>query len=72
MNGPLRCQQCNDVIGMYEPMIVLSGGQARKTSRATERNSATEVVGEFPVGECYHRACYALAYSQEPLHETRR
>jgi hypothetical protein len=42
MNGTLRCQDCEDVIGVYEPMIVLIDGQARSTSRAAEKD--TEVL----------------------------
>jgi hypothetical protein len=53
MDGTLRCHHCKDVIGAYEPMIVLAGGDARTTSRAAARD------GGKPVGECYHRACYA-------------
>jgi hypothetical protein len=52
MNGTVRCQQCDDVIGVYEPMIVFNDKQARGTSRAAE-----QAVGG-PVGECYHQACY--------------
>ena len=71
MNRPLRCQQCNDVIGMFEPMIVLSGGQARMTSRAAEKDRAAD-GGDPPMGECYHRFCYAQAYSQESVPELGR
>jgi hypothetical protein len=52
MNSPLRCPPCGDVIGVYEPMIVLTDGQARITSRAAEPDDWE------PVGECYHDACY--------------
>jgi hypothetical protein len=30
MDKTLRCHQCEDVIGVYEPMIVLTDGQARE------------------------------------------
>jgi hypothetical protein len=55
----LRCHHCGDVIGVYEPMIMLADGQARNTSRATEP------LGREPVGECYHRACYSQAHGQD-------
>lgn len=46
-----RCRHCGEVIGVYEPMIVLDGGQARKTSRAVEAATG-------PFGECYHQECF--------------
>jgi hypothetical protein len=58
MNAAPRCQRCKDVIGVYEPMIVLSEGRARDTSRAAEAGGAS------PVGECYHHACYAQAHGE--------
>jgi hypothetical protein len=60
MDRTLRCQHCRLVIGLYEPMIVLADGEARRTSRAAEHDR-----GEL-VGECYHHACYAQAYGQNP------
>ena len=60
MDRTLRCQHCQHVIGSYEPMIVLTDGEARSTSRAAEHDR-----GE-PVGESYHRTCYAQAFGQNP------
>jgi len=60
MNRPLRCQHCNDVIGVYEPMTVLVGGDVRESSRAAEKDSA------LAMGECYHRACYVEVSGQDP------
>ncbi len=60
MGRTLRCQHCQLVIGVYEPMIVLTDGEARSTSRAAERDSGD------PLDECYHRSCYAQAYGQDP------
>lgn len=34
--GAVLCAACGDVIGVYEPMIVITAGGARKTSRARE------------------------------------
>ena len=53
-NGTSRCRHCGEVIGVYEPMIVLREGRPRRTSRAAEATSSTS-------GECYHEDCYAQA-----------
>jgi hypothetical protein len=60
MNRTLRCHHCEDVIGVYEPMIVLTDGQARNTSRAAEQDNGPLV------GECYHHACNTQAHGQDP------
>jgi hypothetical protein len=52
MQGMPTCRDCGDVIGAYEPMVVLTDGLARSTSRAAEPKD------ERLVGECYHGACY--------------
>jgi hypothetical protein len=52
MNGTPRCRHCEDVIGVYEPMIVLHDGHARETSRAAEGDDSLHL------GACYHRACF--------------
>ena len=48
----LRCGLCEDVIGVYEPLITLANGHPRMTSRATEAH-----VGAYG-GPCFHRACF--------------
>ena len=58
MDGTLRCRHCGDVIGVYEPMIVLCNGHARRTSRAAEPD-----VGE-ELGEYYHHACYVRVHGE--------
>lgn len=58
MHSRLRCRHCNDVIGVYEPMIVLKDGQAHETSRAVEQDTG-------PIGECYHQECYAQVQGEE-------
>jgi hypothetical protein len=47
-----RCAACQDVIGVYEPAVVILDGVARHTSRAADRSlrGADE--------PCYHLACY--------------
>ncbi len=52
MTEPLRCHDCGEVIGVYEPLITLVDGRARETSLAVE----SEPGG--PGANCYHRACY--------------
>ena len=47
-----RCTACNDVIGVYEPLVHTFGGLARRTSRAVEPRVFASG------GECYHRDCY--------------
>jgi hypothetical protein len=59
MEETLRCRHCDDVIGVYEPMVVLTDGQPRNTSRAAEQDHGPSV------GECYHHACYTLAHNGE-------
>jgi hypothetical protein len=58
MDRTPRCRHCGDVIGVYESMIVRTGGRARPTSRAVEREA-----GEH-MGECYHYACYVEAHGE--------
>ena len=55
MSEPMRCRRCGDVIGYYEPLVVLEQGQARTTSAAAEPQ-LSEVQGKR-----FHPACYAEA-----------
>jgi hypothetical protein len=54
------CALCGDVIGTYEPLLVVQEGGARETSYAAEPQIAQERQ------ECYHWACYAAERSDEP------
>jgi hypothetical protein len=56
MDQPMKCGRCGDVIGVYEPLVLLAAGQARTSSAAAEPQ-----IGDG-AGELFHRACYA-----EPL-----
>ncbi|MGH2911851.1 MAG: hypothetical protein ACRDJ3_05185 [Solirubrobacteraceae bacterium] len=47
-----RCARCGDVIGAYEPMIVVIDGEPRKVPRGPERDSDQQL------GERYHHDCY--------------
>jgi len=49
----VRCEHCGDVIGVYEPMVVRGGEDARETSLAAEPGLPV------PSSQCYHRACFA-------------
>lgn len=49
---PPRCGACDDVIGVYEPLVHLYGGAARRTSRAAEPDVPCAS------GQCYHLTCY--------------
>ncbi len=49
----VSCVHCGEVIGVYEPMIVVVDGAARETSQAAETDLA-QIAGAF----YYHRVCY--------------
>jgi hypothetical protein len=55
----LRCQHCGEVIGVYEPMVVLTDEQARSTSRAAAQDDGALI------GACYHRACYTQEHGHD-------
>ncbi len=46
-----RCPACGDALGVYEPLIAISGGRARITSLAREPDAGT--VADVLV----HRTC---------------
>jgi len=58
MSDRVKCWHCGDVIGVYEPMIVLAEGEPRKTSRLREPDA---------VGDRYHDACYVEAHGDEAV-----
>jgi len=49
----VRCDQCGDVIGVYEPLVLRDGDAVRETSRAAEPDLPATA------GERYHRECFA-------------
>jgi hypothetical protein len=51
MNRTPTCSHCHDVIGVYEPMVVVIDGQANTTSRALEQDAQC-------AGDWYHHDCY--------------
>jgi len=62
MDLALRCQRCGDVIGTYEPMIVLEDGDARETSKVADQKATSEW------SEYYHHACYLADRSAGDVH----
>ncbi|HTZ85339.1 MAG TPA: hypothetical protein VMB05_01610 [Solirubrobacteraceae bacterium] len=60
-----RCLHCRDVIGVYEPMVVLTEGEARATSLLNEQGSG-------PAGDCYHAKCFKQAGMPSPQQSTSR
>jgi hypothetical protein len=48
----ITCDHCAEVIGVYEPVVLVTDGKARETSRAAEPAVGAER------GERYHLACY--------------
>jgi hypothetical protein len=54
MTRTVRCQHCEGVIRVSEPMIVLADGQWPRTSTAGVRDAGGSE------GECYHPACYSV------------
>jgi hypothetical protein len=53
MDQPMRCRRCGDVIGIYEPFVLVCDGRERTTSVASEPH-----IGDQP-GEHFHSACHA-------------
>jgi hypothetical protein len=48
----LRCQSCDDLIGVYEPLVRVIDGHAHESSRLRE----PQLTGRE--GDCFHRACF--------------
>ena len=48
----ITCDHCGDVIGVYEPMVVMVDASAHETSRAADPQLS---LGGL---ERYHRACF--------------
>jgi hypothetical protein len=53
-----RCRLCGDVIGVYEPMVVLGCGGPRETSRLIESGR------DDPQEAGFHRECYVRAHGE--------
>ena len=48
---PPRCPVCDDIIGVYEPLVHLAGDFATRSSRAAEPEICSN-------GQCFHLSCY--------------
>jgi hypothetical protein len=58
--APLRCVQCGDVIGVYEPLVAIEPQGPHLTSVAAE-------PGGFSVGAaCFHAACHERMSADSP------
>jgi hypothetical protein len=57
----LRCRHCGEVIGVYEPLVRVSGGHVSESSRALEPGASARE------GERYHSACYERLGGGQPL-----
>jgi hypothetical protein len=55
MGSDWKCAHCGDVIGVYEPLILVDGSGERLTSRAAEPELA------HIEGRNYHRTCRLAA-----------
>ena len=49
----LLCHECNEVIGVYEPLIMMLDGQIVETSRAGMDCTHSQHTAS------YHRSCFA-------------
>ncbi len=54
MNNEVRCDHCGEVIGVYEPLVVIVDGEALHTSRA----AAADPLGDGPR---FHGICFTRA-----------
>ena len=52
MGESVHCDECGEVIGIYEPLVTLVDGRPHETSRAAASRPASDG------GEFYHRACF--------------
>jgi hypothetical protein len=59
--GAVRCAECGEPIGVYEPLVHVINGIAHRTSRAADPHIACSEVGL-----CYHLACHQGS-TTEPL-----
>ncbi len=59
----MECKHCGELIGVYEPMFVVTEAQARETSPAAEQG-----LGEM-LGDCYHDGCYWEVHGEDAAPE---
>lgn len=63
MANRVRCHHCDDVLGVYEPVVVVLDGQVRETSRAAEPSLPLETAALYHPA-CYHEHASAAGTSQ--------
>ena len=56
----VRCRWCHEMVGVFDPIVVLAEGDARETSLLIERAAGSH--SRVPAGACYHPACYDAAH----------
>ena len=59
MRDQIRCRQCGDLIGVYEPLILLADGHPQETSRAAHPNPGD-------ASQLFHRQCYEELPGTDP------
>jgi len=57
---PLRCVHCQELIGIYEPMVVVADGVPVRTSGAALSGD------ELLAGEHFHSDCFADRGPDQP------
>lgn len=55
LQSPPRCRRCGEVIGVYEPLVVVSQHEPRRTSLAAAGQALP------PGSAAYHEACFEHA-----------
>jgi hypothetical protein len=68
VSGP-RCRLCGESIGVYEPLVAVEWGRARKTSRAAEAEIAT-TPGEYWHLACHEHLCGTTPGATADTHES--
>lgn len=57
----LRCRHCSDLIGVYEPLVVLRDGVPVRTSRAAAPGQPLDA------SQCFHAECFESRTASEDL-----
>lgn len=56
---PPRCDHCGEVIGVYDPLVLVSAGEAKETTLAADPDLSASEEDTW-----YHSSCYRLASEQ--------
>ena len=60
--GPIRCQRCGDVIGAYEPTVLVTPTGPHETSLAAEPRLVSSTTHSR-----YHQACFEQIDERQQL-----